>query len=88
MANSQDFQKKIKLLKEDLRMWKDKNEKLLAGFENDDQKRKVQSERFQVLDDESKRYQKQLISQQRRMVSLRHEASKEEEPLQLPSIET
>lgn len=62
MANNQEFQKKIKLLKEDLRMWKDKNEKLLVGFDSDDQKRKLQSERFKVLDSEAQRYQKQLMS--------------------------
>jgi len=46
VTNGQEYQSKIKSLMEDLRMWKDKNQKLEAAFEKDNETRQNQLERI------------------------------------------
>ena len=57
MTNGQEFQHKIKSLIEDLRMWKDKNQKIEAAFEKDKETRQMQVEKIKDLEEKNKKYQ-------------------------------
>ena len=56
VTNGQEFQHKIKSLMEDLRMWKDKNQKIEAAFEKDKETRQMQVEKIKDLEEKNKKY--------------------------------
>jgi hypothetical protein len=45
---------------EDLRMWKDKNQKIEMAFEKDKETREMQVEKIRDLEEKNKKYQSQL----------------------------
>jgi hypothetical protein len=45
---------------EDLRMWKDKNQKIEMAFEKDKETREMQVEKIKDLEEKNKKYQSQL----------------------------
>ena len=57
VTNGQEYQNKIKYLIEDLRMWKDKNQKLDQVFEKDKETRQYQIEKIKSLETKNKEYQ-------------------------------
>ena len=54
IADTDNFQTKINNLKQDLRMWKDKNQKLEMAFEKDKESRDAQIVRMKTLEEKNK----------------------------------
>jgi hypothetical protein len=56
VTNGQEYQSKIKQLMEDLRMWKDKNQKIEMAFEKDKETRAMQIEKIKDLEAKNKKF--------------------------------